>query len=154
MVNYCFRFGKGIEAKIKKYIDARKNIEVFVTMFGSVRGMKCGIGYQIDRLAAFPNTADDPVNFGEIPDNWMSVCDEVCKLEQMRFIGFLHSHPTCKGVRSKQDTKFAIETSEKEGSILMGIVGKRSVLRMYLVDEGTIKLIPGTVTLFKLAMKN
>lgn len=154
MANYCFAFNKGIEAMLKNYVAKNPKKEVFVAMFGIVHGKKCGIEFRIDRVVAFPNTADDPANYGEIPENWMDVCGEVCKLEQMRFLGFFHSHPTSKGIRSSQDTKFALETAEKEGNILMGIVSNRSVLRMYFVEENRINLIPGTVNLFKIAMKD
>lgn len=157
MTNFTFAFGKGIEEKIKNYVAKNPKKEVFISLFGNVRGRGRGktsrIEYMIQQVAAFPNYADRPMYFGEIPQNWLDVCGEICKLEQLQFLGFFHSHPEYKSIKSKQDTEYALKISLDQGNILMGIVGKRMVMRMYLVQDQRIKLIPGVTKFFKIAMK-
>ena len=75
------------------------------------------------------------------------------KMEQLRFLGFIHSHPNAISQRSKADTNYSLFLSSRYGSILMGIIGKGMNLRMYHVAENRFSLISGSIKYFTLRLR-
>ena len=140
-----------IESKLKEYVQKQKNAEIFVACLGSIAGKKGNeIDFEIQRLLPFPNLSSTPELTVIPPENWTTILDETTKLEEMRFLGFIHSHVDAVSKRSKADTNYALVLSREHGSILMGIVGKGLTLRMYHVSEGRFTLIDGKAEHFKI----
>lgn len=68
----------------------------------------------------------------------------------LKFLGFIHSHPGKSSKKSKLDDEFGIWLLKQFGPVLMIIIGYKATLRCYLIDEDKTKIITGTVEKFKI----
>ena len=143
-----------LEFKLKNYLSRQSKTEIFVACLGSISGEgKNGIYYEICQFLPFPNLSQTPQITVIPPENWEQILEETLKLEGLRFLGFIHSHPGEISQRSKADTSYSLFLSSKHGSILMGIIGKGMSLRMYQVTENRFILINGTSKYFRIKTK-
>lgn len=143
-----------LEGLLKNYVKKQSDIEIFIAVLGSISAQVKGIiNYEFSRFLPFPNLSDTPHLTVIPPDNWGIVLEETLKLEGLRFLGFIHSHPSEISLRSKADTNYGLFLSSQYGTILMGIIGKNSSLRVYQVADNKISLINGTSKMFKIKTK-
>lgn len=154
-VSITFSFSsETLEKLLKEYVKKQSDVEIFIAILGSISGQgKSSINYAISRFLPFPNLSTEPQLTVIPPDNWERILEETLKLEGLRFLGFIHSHPSEISQRSTADTNYSLYLSKQHGTILMGIIGKGSSLRMYQVADNRISLIYGTSILFKVRIK-
>ncbi len=145
---------EALEKLLKDYVKKLSDVEIFIAILGSISGQeKNTINFEISRFLPFPNLSKIPQMTVIPPDNWERILEETLKLEGLRFLGFVHSHPGEISQRSEADTSYSLNLSHQYGTILMGIIGKSSTLRMYQVSDNRICLIDGVSKLFKIRTK-
>lgn len=149
---YFFSFYQNREIQLFNYIKKNSENEIFIGVLGKVSGKNKKIHYNIRELVPFPNLSENPKYLATPPDHWLSIIEEKKKLigYNLRFLGVIHSHPGKSSKKSKLDEQFGFQLQKQYGPILMIIIGYKSTLRCYLMDEGKITIIMGDLKLFQL----
>ena len=145
---------ENLEKSLKAYVKKQADVEIFIAILGTISGQeKNRINYEITKFLPFPNLSKTPRLTVTPPDNWEKILEETLKLEGLRFLGFIHSHPGEISQRSPADTDYSLYLSNQYGAILMGIIGKNTTIRMYQVADNKISLINGSSKFFKIRTK-
>ena len=149
---YFFSFYRSIEDQLLSYLKRSSNKEIFIGILGTIKGKNKRIQYEIKELIPFPNLSSTPEIMATPPEYWISIIDEKRKLlnNNLKFLGFIHSHPGKSSKKSKLDDEFGIWLLKQFGPVLMIIIGYKATLRCYLVDEDKTKIITGPVEKFKI----
>lgn len=149
---YFFSFYRNREIQLFNYLKKNSEKEIFIGILGKLSGKNKKIHYNIRELIPFPNLSQNPKYLATPPDHWLSIIEEKKKFlgDNLRFIGIIHSHPGKSSKKSKLDEQFGFQLQKQYGPILMIIIGYKSTLRCYLMDEGKITIIMGDLKLFQL----
>lgn len=147
-------FSSDLELNLKRYLTQHNSSEIFVACIGLISGKRGNsINYEIHRLLPFPNLSPTPELRVIPPENWEQILNETLKLENLNFLGFIHTHVDAISKKSQADTSYALQLSRDHGSIIMGIIGKGLTLRMYHVADGKFNIIKGESQYFKVRLK-
>lgn len=149
---YFFSFYRNTEIQLFNYLRKNSEKEIFIGILGKLSGKNKKIHYNIRELIPFPNLSQKPKYLATPPDHWLSIIEEKKKFigYNLKFLGIIHSHPGKSSKKSKLDEKFGVQLQQQYGPILMIIIGYRSTLRCYLIDDYEMKLILGNLKLFQL----
>lgn len=149
---YFFSFYRNTEIQLFNYIKKNSENEIFIGVLGKVSGKNKKIHYNIRELVPFPNLSENPKYLATPPGHWLSIVEEKNKLigHNLKFLGIIHSHPGKSSKKSKLDEQFGLQLQKQYGPILMIIIGYKSTLRCYLIDEDKIALIMGDLKMFQL----
>jgi len=152
---YFFSFYRDLEDLLFNYLSREKKREIFIGILGSISGKNNKIHYKIKDLVPFPNLSDTPESIATPPDNWLSIIEErrILLNDNLKFLGFIHSHPEKSSKKSKLDDDFGLQLLRQFGPILMFIIGYKFTLRCYLIDEDKTKIIQGDLKKFKIKMQ-
>lgn len=149
---YFFSFYRNTEIQLFNYLKKNSEKEIFIGVLGKISGKNKKIHYDIRELIPFPNLSQSPKYLATPPELWLSIVEEKNKLigHNLKFLGIIHSHPGKSSKKSKLDEQFGLQLQKQYGPILMIIIGYKSTLRCYLIDEDKIALIMGDLKMFQL----
>lgn len=154
--NFRFIFYNELELLLKSYIKRKIKEEISGGLIGDIAGGKQNeIIFQIKHFLPFPNLAKDKRHHAQPPEIWFEILEEwrLFYFADLKFIGFLHTHPEGTSKMSKQDVLYGKHLQKQYGSIIFMIVSENRALRSYLFNENLIKLIDGESDYFKI-LKN
>lgn len=149
---FSFSFFNNLELLLFNYLNKYSENEIFIGILGSITGKNKKIHYKIRDLIPFPNVAKTPEIIATPPQHWISIIEERRRFldNNLKFLGFIHSHPRQSSKKSELDEHFGLYLLDKFGPILMIIIGYNFTLRCYLIDEDKTKIISGNLKFFKL----
>jgi len=149
---YFFSFYRNTEIQLFNYIKKNFDKEIFIGIIGKISGRNKKIHYDIRELVPFPNLSRNPRYLATPPDHWLSIIEEKRQLlsNNLKFLGIIHSHPGKSSRKSKLDDQFGSQLQEQYGPILMIIIGYKSTLRCYLIDDNKTQVILGDLKIFNL----